>query len=141
MKKYNFTINGNKYNVEVLQHEDDIIKVEVNGTVYDVKCEQKLQKPVVPKTPVLVRGSAQTSVKTEGSPSGVAQFLKAPLPGNILSIMVKEGDSVEKGQKLLVYEAMKMENDILAEGNGIVSKIHVNVGDTVLQGDMLIEIK
>ncbi len=141
MKKYNFTINGNKYNVEVLQHEDDIIKVEVNGTVYDVKCEQKLQKPVVPKTPVLVRESAQTSVKTEGSPSGVAQFLKAPLPGNILSIMVKEGDSVEKGQKLLVYEAMKMENDILAEGNGIVSKIHVNVGDTVLQGDMLIEIK
>ncbi|MGI6719089.1 MAG: biotin/lipoyl-containing protein [Bacteroidales bacterium] len=141
MKKYNFTINGNKYNVEVLQHEDDIIKVEVNGTVYDVKCEQKIPKPVVPKTPVLVRESAQTNIKTEGSPSGVAQFIKAPLPGNIISVMVKEGDTVEKGQKLLVYEAMKMENDILAEGNGIVSKIHVHVGDTVLQGDMLIEIK
>ncbi|MCK9301652.1 MAG: biotin/lipoyl-binding protein [Bacteroidales bacterium] len=142
MKKYSFNINGNKYNVEILKHEDDIITLDVNGTTYNVKTEKGAPNIVPPKTPTLVRSSASTNMATvSGSPSGTAQFIKAPLPGNILNILVREGDSVTKGQKLLVYEAMKMENDVLAEGNGTVTKIHVKVGDSVLQGAMLIEIK
>lgn len=142
MKKYNFTINGNKYDVEILQHEDDIIKMEVNGTLYEVQSDNKPTVPIAPRKPVAARTvSAQGAQQAPAATSGSAQVIEAPLPGNILTIMVKEGDRVTKGQKLLVYEAMKMENDVLSESDGVVSKLHVSVGDNVLQGDKLIEIK
>jgi len=57
-----------------------------------------------------------------------------------MQIFVKEGDTIEKGQKLLQYEAMKMENDLLSEKQGVIKSIKVNPGDAVLEGDVLIEI-
>ncbi|PIE87976.1 MAG: acetyl-CoA carboxylase biotin carboxyl carrier protein subunit [Bacteroidetes bacterium] len=114
--------------------------MEVNGTLYDVEVHH--EKPTS-KTPTLVRPAVPTrktnnEVAISGSGKGV--IVKAPLPGNILSILVKEGDSVTRGQKILVYEAMKMENDVMAEADGVVKSIKVNVGDSVLQGDILLEI-
>jgi oxaloacetate decarboxylase alpha subunit/pyruvate carboxylase subunit B len=62
------------------------------------------------------------------------------MPGNIMNIKVKKGDRVEKGQVVLILEAMKMENDIVAESTGTVSKILVEVGSSVQAGAPLIEI-
>jgi biotin carboxyl carrier protein len=139
MKKFKFTIRGNDYDVEVLRFEDNIAKIEVNGTRYDVEVHKQV---VQPKTPVLVRKEVpapqRSETKIKKSISG--SLVKAPLPGNIMQVFVKAGDAVKKGDKLLIYEAMKMENTIQAEKDGTVSTVKVQPGDSVLEGDVLIEL-
>ncbi len=141
MKNYTFKIQGRTYNVDLLSQDDNKISLEVNGTPYEVTVEKGATKRINTKTPVLVRAAAPAPAQEGTSPSGSVSIIKSPLPGNILSILVHQGDTVQKGQKLLTYEAMKMENDILAESNGTVTKIFVNVGDTIIQGANLVEIK
>ncbi len=140
MKRFKFTIRGNEYEVDVKKLEDGIAKLEVNGTSYKVELhkEEKLTK-----TPILVRTAAPTpkgSHKIKKTSQSVFKT-KAPLPGNILQLFVKEGASVEKDEPLLLYEAMKMENKLLAEKAGIVKSVNVQVGDAVLQDDVLMEIE
>ena len=140
MKNFKFTIRGHVYEVDIIKFEDNLAKLEVNGTPYEVEIETTRKES---KTPVLVRseikhpkGSDQIKRSAEG-----ALQVKAPLPGNIMSIHVTAGDDVKKNDKLLVYEAMKMENNLLAEKDGTIKKVHVNPGDSVLEGDILIEIE
>lgn len=64
----------------------------------------------------------------------------APLPGNVVEVLVKEGDIVEAGQALLVMEAMKMETELMANISGTVKALYVNKGDRVTPGETLIEI-
>lgn len=139
MKKFKFTIQGNQYDVEVRSFEDRIAKVEVNGTCYSVEVHKEV---VQTKTPVLVRTEVPQPRRSETKikKSIGATQVRAPLPGNIMQVLVKPGDEVKKGDKLLVYEAMKMENSILAERDGSVAAIKVQVGDSVLEGDLLIEL-
>ncbi len=97
------------------------------------------------KTPKLVRAkmpeptAAESKVKQHVSAGSTP--IKAPLPGSIFKILVKEGDVVKEGDKLLIMEAMKMENDVLAEKAGTIKSIKVAVGDSVLQNDVLLEIQ
>lgn len=139
MKNYKFKINGNEYSVEVKSLEDNVAEIEVNGTPYQVELTKEIKTS---KTPRLVRSAP--SPKKEAKPISVKTGLsktEAPLPGSIFKINVKEGDEVNKGQTLLIMEAMKMENNILAEKDGVVKSIKVKEGDSVLQGDLLIEIE
>lgn len=143
MKRFKFTINGNKYETEVLHIEDNVAEIEVNGTKYYVEVDKDI-KPV--KTPKLVRAAAvpstdaHPSVAKTSSPAAPkgAGSIKSPLPGVILEVMVREGDSVKMGQKLLVLEAMKMENNIEADKAGKVTSILKQKGDSVMEGDVLI---
>lgn len=145
MKKYKFTIHGNVYDVSILNVEDNLIDLEVNGSVYQVEVDKTIQ-PV--KTPKLVR--QRLVPDTETTPSvgtgakvpvtAAAGKIKSPLPGTILSILVKAGDSVKVGQKLMVLEAMKMENNIDSDKAGKITAIKVNPGQSVMEGDVLIEI-
>ena len=66
--------------------------------------------------------------------------ITAPMPGLVLTIKVKEGDTVQAGQALLVMEAMKMENAITASYNGTVARIYVREGDSISEGDLLVEV-
>ncbi len=140
MKKFSFTIRGNKYDVHLNDIEENIAQIEVNGTKYEVEIHHEVKKTA--KTPKLVRKEIQRKpgegfiTKKEG---GKAIKVNAPLPGNIFKVLVKEGDVVKKGDVLLVMEAMKMENNVLAEKDGTVSSVKVAVGDAVLQNDVLIE--
>lgn len=142
MKQYKYKINGNLYTVTVNDVEENVARVEVNGTPYNVELDKPLQaaKAIVrpaaaPKTsdgaPVVKRPAASSSK------SGV----KSPLPGVILDIKVKEGDAVKKGQLIVILEAMKMENNINADKDGVVSAVKVNKGDSVLEGTDLIIIE
>ncbi len=143
MKKFKFTINGNQYETEVLTVEENIAEIEVNGTLYKVEVD-KTMKAV--KTPKLVRQAAvpstdsHPSVAKTSSPAGPkgAGSIKSPLPGVILEMYVREGDEVKMGQKLLMLEAMKMENNIEADKAGKVVSILKHKGDSVMEGDVLI---
>ncbi len=140
MKKFKFTIRGNDYDVEIKDFEDGIAKLEVNGTLYKVEVEKEsiVQKTPVLRRPAMVKSKdAHKIKKTEGNIFKV----KAPLPGNILQIFVKPGDVVKKEDPLMLYEAMKMENKLLSEKEGIVKSINVSVGDSVLQEDVMIELE
>jgi biotin carboxyl carrier protein len=140
MKKFKFNIRGNEYDVVVKYFEDGKAKVEVNGSPYQIEVERTVQET---KTPILVRKDVKNpkgSHKIQKTANGSLK-VSAPLPGNIMQIFVKEGDQVNKGDKLLMYEAMKMENLINAEKDGVVKSIKVQSGDSVLQGDILIEIE
>jgi len=137
MKKFKFTIRGNEYEVEVKKMEDNHAKIEVNGTTYNVELNKE---QTISKTPILRRPHIkhpEGSHKIKKVEEAVYK-VRAPLPGNVLQVFVKQGDEVKKGDKLLQYEAMKMENDLLSEKDGVVTEIKVNVGDTVLQDDDLI---
>lgn len=141
MKTFQFTISGNKYEVEVKRFEENIADIEVNGTLYKVEVHREFKTS---KTPRLVRSEIAPPTRSEGkikkTISAATYTITAPLPGIIMHIMVKEGDAVKKGTTLLTYDAMKMENSILAEKDGIIKSVKVSVGQNFLQGDTLLEI-
>jgi len=145
MKDFKFKINGNDYNVHITSVDGNTADLEVNGTPYKVEIDRELKQT---KTPKLVRPEAVPS--TDSHPSvaktvspGVATSgaIKSPLPGVILSINVREGDTIKVGQRLLVLEAMKMENNIDSDKEGRISSIKVRQGDNVMEGDVLIVIE
>ncbi len=139
MKNFRFTINGNDYAVDVIAMEDNIAQLEVNGTPYEVEVHKKIRTSKTPRVipPPEKAPSKPTIDKRE---SGEAHPITAPLPGNIIEIKVNPGDIIEKGQLLMVMEAMKMENKVTADRKGVIEHISVKVGDTVLQGDELVKI-
>ena len=144
MKEYKYKINGNVYKVAIGDIEDNIAHVEVNGTPYKVEMEKApkvvvkavarpaaTSAPAAPATPVVKPAAASTGK------SGV----KSPLPGVILDIKVNVGDTVKKGQVIIILEAMKMENNINADKDGKITAINVNKGDSVLEGTDLVIIE
>ena len=142
MKSFKYTINGNVYKVHINSIVEDIADVEVNGTPYQVKMEKPAKKQLVAlKRPAQAptTASGEPVVSRPSTPS-VARAVKSPLPGVILSIDCKVGDVVKRGQKILVLEAMKMENTINADRDGKVVEIKVNKGDSVLEGADLVVI-
>lgn len=137
MKSFKYTINGSVYKVVINSIEDTIAEVEVNGTPYKVEMNKPTKKQVVTmKRPV----QATTPPVVRPLNTGT-NALKSPLPGVILDIICKPGDAVKKGQKLMVLEAMKMENAINSDRDGVVKEIKVNKGDSVLEGADLIIIE
>ncbi len=139
MKKFKFTINGNDYSVDVNGIEDNLARLEVNGTPYNVELHQQIKAS---KTPTIVRTAIKQQVKPDiqKKEGGSSHPVLAPLPGSITKLEVGKGDIVVKGQLLLVMEAMKMENQVLADRAGVVENIRVQQGDAVLQGDIILEI-
>ena len=138
MKKFDFKISGNSYHVKIKSLEDSKALVDVNGSVFEVE----LQKEVVtPKTPKLVRPAAIATPPKSMAPAAGLRKVTAPLPGIICRIHVKEDSAVKAGEVLCTLEAMKMENNILAEKAGTIKNIRIKEGDSVLQGDALMEIE
>ena len=138
MKKYNFKINGKEYAVTIGEAEGKNLTVNVNGADYQVELENAPVAAPVQAAPVVQAAPAAPAAAPK--PAGAGTTVKSPLPGIIISIDVKEGQAVKRGQKVAVIEAMKMENDILAEQDGTVTAIHANKGDSVLEGADIVTI-
>jgi len=145
MKQFKYTINGNIYNVTVNKVEDTIAEVEVNGTPFKVLMDKPAKKEVITvKRPVqALTTTGVTSAPVVVRPINVSTggAVTSPLPGVIIGVICKVGDTIKKGQTLLVLEAMKMENTIPSDRDGVVSEIKVNLGDSVLEGADLVIIK
>lgn len=145
MKNFKFTINGNSYETKIISIEDNIAEIEVNGNIYKVEVDKTMKTT---KTPKLVRQNVvpstdiHPSVAKTASPSAPkgTGSIKSPLPGVILEVFVKEGDTVKMGQKLLLLEAMKMENNIESDKAGVIVSINKGKGDNVMEGDILMVI-
>ena len=149
MKEYKFKINGKEYAVAIGEADGKMLTVNVNGADYQVELENA---PVVAAQAAGTSAvaSAQKTAAAEAAPAaaapkaaataGAGVTIKSPLPGIIISIDVKEGQAVKRGQKVAVIEAMKMENDILAEADGTVTAIFARKGDSVLEGAEIVTI-
>ena len=148
MKEYNFKINGNDYTVGIEILNDTEADVIVNGASYSVEVLDTTVKPSVAAKPQVAAVPASHPVQPStvpvtkpaaAAPAAAGESrVKSPLPGVILDIRIKEGDTVAVGQTLVVLEAMKMENNIDSDRAGVVKSIKVNRGDSVLEGDVLI---
>lgn len=137
MKNFKYVINGNPYEVAIDSLDDTNAKVEVNGITYDVVIEQSEKQNTKPARRVAQATQASASSSAQG---GSASAVKSPLPGIILDITCGVGDSVNKGQQIMVLEAMKMENAINADRDGVIKEIKVTKGETVLEGAALVVI-
>lgn len=111
--------------------------VTVNGKLYSVDVEEVTGDEVV-RTPAATSVSTAPVAAKPTVEGGAA--IKAPMPGLILSLVHKDGDTVKKNEKIIVLEAMKMENDINAQADGVITYI-VKKGDNVDTGAVLAYIK
>lgn len=149
MKQYKYTINGAQFDVTIDSIVGSKAKVEVNGIPFEVEMqgsslvEEALptvstEAPAAPAAAPAAEPAAPAAAAKSGPGAGAP--VKAPLPGVVTKILVKEGQGVKKGETVLVLEAMKMENNITAEADGTVTGICVSAGDSVMEGTTLITI-
>jgi len=127
-------------------------KVTVNGKSYEVSVEElpatgqapvqtvTAAAPEIPAAPAAAAAETPRPAAPAEVPAG-EELVPAPLGGTIVELKVKPGDQVNKGQVLLILEALKMENEIVAPANGIVSQIFVRSKDTVNAGDALLTLR
>lgn len=141
MKAYKFKIGGNQYDVTVNGIEGKLADVTVNGVNYQVELENEVAAAPAAAAPAAVpaAAAAPAAAPAAAAPAG-GKKIGSPLPGVIISVDVKEGQAVKRGQKVAVIEAMKMENEILAECDGTITAVHVKQGDSVLEGADIVTI-
>ena len=133
---YLLQIDGKDYSVEILDMASDPILVKVNGV--EVRVNRKPE------------GDSKKSETTNNTPTTQAEAdsttqplpgenLFAPLPGTIVEVFVRDGDNIEKGQVLLIIEAMKMKNSIRATRSGKIARVLVTSGQQVIHKQLLVE--
>ena len=162
MKKYQYKVQGVDYEVEITDIEGKIARVNVNGIPFEVEMQKPINAAKHPALAAIKRGATSAPVapapaasptpapaaKPAATPaassapaaSTTGNAIKAPLPGTITAINVKEGDKVNVGDVVIVLEAMKMQNNIEAEYAGTVTSIKVVTGDAVMEGSVLLTI-
>jgi len=116
--EFTVTVNGQKYQVKSDLSSGTLL---VNGEIYDIDIQE---------------GGEGSSTCNDAGVNGAA--IKAGLPGSIFKVLVKEGDTVAKGQAVIIIEAMKMEIEVTSPQEGVVSAVKVKQGDTVVNGQLLV---
>lgn len=130
MRKYIVKVNGSVYEVEVEElSAGDAAIASANAPAQQAAPAQPKEEP---------KPAEQAPVQQAAPVAAGAKTITAPMPGSIISVSVKPGDSFRSGQVLLVLEAMKMENEIMAPHDGKVISVNVNAGSSVNSGDVLI---
>ncbi len=139
MKTYKLKINGEQYEAQVVEYTDNFAKVKVNGTEYTINFEEEDTRQV-PKLASQEKAVPLAPSLSSGFEAGTGE-LRAPIPGVIHTIKVKEGDKITKGQTILILEAMKMETEIAAPIDGVIQEIKIKERAPVKEGDLMIIIK
>ena len=160
--KYQYTVKGVDYEVEIQDIEGNIANVTVNGIPFEVEMKQPVKAgkqkvklggianegasssssaPQSAKASADLQSAASSGQTGDAEKAATGKPVVAPLPGTINEIKVKVGDKVNAGDTVVILEAMKMQNDIEAETSGTITGINVNKGDAVMEGDTLVTIK
>lgn len=149
MKTYKFKINGKDYAVTIGEADGKMLSVNVNGADYQVELEKEpaglagnnAAAGVFAGAIKKADAPADTPAAAPATkPAGAGEKVNSPLPGVIVEVSVKEGQAVKAGQKVAVLEAMKMENEIPAPKDGVITAIHVQKGDSILEGAPVVSI-
>lgn len=149
-RNYKITIAGQTYDVRVGDISSSPVEVTVDGTTYQVELPDAAAATAQETAPadtgptLAVPGSVSPPPRPVARPAvpttGGDGVVRSPMPGRIISVSVSVGDTVTKGQPVLVLESMKMENTIASPIDGTVSAVHVTAGDSVQHGQTLVEI-
>ena len=160
--KYQYTVKGVDYEVEIQDIEGNIANVTVNGIPFEVEMKQPVKAgkqkvklggtanegasssssaPQSAKASADLQSAASSGQTGNAGKAASGKPVVAPLPGTINEIKVKVGDKVNAGDTVVILEAMKMQNNIEAETSGTITSINVNKGDAVMEGDTLVTIK
>jgi biotin carboxyl carrier protein len=142
MKNFKFKIDKRSYAVDIVNVNEKTATVNVNGVIYEVEVDKTLKtakpamerKDFIPSTDIT---PATPKTKTENGKT----IIRAPLPGKITDVMVKVGDRVVVGQTVICIEAMKMENNIRTDKEGVVTAVNVEANVAVTDGEVLLEIE
>ena len=126
MKKYNVTVNGTLYEVEV----EEVGEVASAPVAAPAAAPAPAAKPAAPKAAPKAAAGSAGAVKVE-----------APMPGTVTKVFVKPGQAVKAGENLIAFEAMKMEQEVKAPQDGTVASVNVEVGKAVVAGDLLVSLK
>jgi glutaconyl-CoA/methylmalonyl-CoA decarboxylase subunit gamma len=151
-KTFRITVNSKPYAVEVGDLSKSPIEVIVDGEVFQVELQDEghaVTTPAVAARPATSgpkpspRAIEPVPQPARGSsappPVAAGKHLAAPMPGTVLAVKVKEGDRVKHGQEVCIVESMKMELNIMATADGVVKKVYVAVGQSVVHGTILVE--
>jgi biotin carboxyl carrier protein len=130
LRKFEIAVDGKKYLVEV---------EEIGGTPVVAAPVAPVAAPAAPAAPAPVVEEAPAAPAAPVSAAG-ADAQISPMPGTILRILVNVGDTVSENQPVMILEAMKMENEIVASKSGTVAALHVSTGQAVNSGEPLITI-
>ena len=129
LRKFKIKVDGQEYQVEM----------EEIGAVAPAAPVAPVASPAAPAAPAVEAAAPAPAAPVASTPAG-ADAMPSPMPGNILRVLVNVGDTVTENQPLMILEAMKMENEIVAAKAGVVAGIHVKEGQVVNPGDALITI-
>lgn len=127
---FSFAVNQRLYQVDIDFDDDDNLQISLNGMVYDIEISNDTKK-LLSK---YISDSGSAKAKSGG-------IIKAPMPGLVIKLIVEEGMHVLAGDKIIIVEAMKMENILKSTMNGVIKKIHVKEGQAVDKDAVLIEIE
>jgi biotin carboxyl carrier protein len=146
MKEYIITVKDRSHKVVIKKIQTDTAIVEVNGEEYEVGIERKFSRHLEPLSVKPTRRTTTVEEKAEKiseRPAGSVgkNEIVAPLPGMILKILVRNGQKLKSGETVIKMEAMKMENEIKTDQDGIVKQIYVKEGDTVLENSPLLRVE
>jgi biotin carboxyl carrier protein len=117
-----------KYPVEIIRSRQNRYEILFNDISYTFKVE----------TPFSLQ---RMKVLSSGKGQATQEFIKAPMPGKIIDVLVREGSTVLRGEPVVILEAMKMQNEILSPSNGTITKVAVKPNTNVMKDDLLVEIK
>ena len=146
--RYRITVEGVTYDIEVGDVSSSPVHVQVDGVEFQVEIpdtgpdrssrsvQARSERRPAPRPRPAQRARPDTSATTDSD-----DVVRAPMPGRIVRVNVSNGDSVQRGQALVVLESMKMENTIAATRDGTVSQVHVAADESVQQGQSLVELE
>jgi glutaconyl-CoA/methylmalonyl-CoA decarboxylase subunit gamma len=139
MKEITISLNGKSYDVKVGDTSTSPVEVIVDGNSYQVEFEEAAssQTPVTHKTATPVAAPA-VLVAAPVPAAATGNGVRAPMPGTIVSVDVKPGDKVTRGQQLVSLEAMKMKNSIKSPVDAVVKSVHVTNGQKVQFNDVIV---
>ncbi len=139
------TIDGTSYDVDWARVRDGVISLVIDGRSHTVQVARRdggVDVQLEGRQFSFGTGSRDDdSAVAAGASAGAGGTIKAPMPGNVVKVMVAEGDEVTVGTSLVVVEAMKMENEVKSPVDGVVKKVNVAAGDSVGTTEAMIEIE
>ncbi len=153
--KYDFS-EESPVQVDKNTHQVRVLETDVNGAMKTVMVNRKIYRVSVRRRAdgfpeeVILKGVPykveierieSTRYRPPATPKNIPGNVEASMPGQVITLLVREGDPVEEGQTILILEAMKMENEILSPKKGKLARIAAHEGDLVMKGDLLFEVE